>query len=234
MTTLDALREGVCAANLELATSGLARFTFGNASGIDRARNLVCIKPSGMPYESMSPSDMVMVGMDGAIVHGALRPSSDLPTHLVLYRAFPDIGGVVHTHSHYTTVWAQARHEIPCLGTTHADYFRGPIPVTAPLSPNDVTGSYEENTGHAIVRCLGDRDPLEVAAALVSGHGSFCWGTSVPNALHLAHVLEEIARLAYHTAVLDAAVEPIDEVLRERHFLRKHGKTAYYGQDSGT
>jgi L-ribulose-5-phosphate 4-epimerase len=227
---LDTLREEVLEANQELARRGLAIETFGNASGIDRETGLVVIKPSGVPYEGMRPADLVVTDLEGRIVEGTLRPSSDLPTHLVLYRAFPAIGGVVHTHSHYATVWAQARKEIPCLGTTHADYFRGPIPVTAPLAPPEIESEYETNTGHAIVRRFRALDPREMPAVLVAGHASFCWGASVSRAVHTATLLEEVARMAFHTTILNPTVAPISATLLDKHFLRKHGPAAYYGQ----
>jgi L-ribulose-5-phosphate 4-epimerase len=227
---LVALREQVLAANLELSRRGLAQFTFGNASAIERARRLVVIKPSGVPYDRMSADSLVVIDLDGRAVEGALRPSSDLPTHLELYRAFPTIGGVVHTHSHYATVWAQARREIPCLGTTHADYFHGAVPVTDSLHEAKITSEYEANTGREIIRRLGGVDPLEMPAVLVAGHASFCWGRSVSDAVETASILEEVARMAYHTIALDAAVGPISTALLEKHFQRKHGPAAYYGQ----
>ena len=234
-STVATLRRDVLAANVTLARRGLAQFTFGNASAVDRDRGLVVIKPSGVPYESMRDGDLVITDLDGRIVEGSLRPSSDLPTHLVLYRAFPAIGGVVHTHSHFATVWAQSGREIPCLGTTHADYFHGPIPLTEHLSHDEIEGAYEENTGHAIVRRLraGELDPTRMPAALVRGHASFCWGASVGAAVETASILEEVARMAYHTLVLEAAAPPIPDKLRDRHFFRKHGPGAYYGQGGG-
>lgn len=227
---IAALRADVCAANIELAHRGLARFTFGNASAIDRDEGIVVIKPSGVPYETMRPKQLVVVDMEGGIVEGNLRPSSDLPTHLVLYRAFDRIGGVVHTHSHYATVWAQSQREIPCLGTTHADYFHGPIPVTAHLTSSDIQTEYEANTGHAVVRRFATLDPLRMPAVLVAGHASFCWGISVAAAVETADLLEEIARMAYGTLTLNAAAEPLPSALLDKHFLRKHGPAAYYGQ----
>jgi L-ribulose-5-phosphate 4-epimerase len=224
------LRCEVCEANTELAARGLARFTFGNASGIDRAAGLVVIKPSGVPYDAMTPAQMVVVNMDGDVVEGGMRPSSDLATHLELYRAFGQIGGVVHTHSHYATVWAQSQREIPCLGTTHADYFHGAIPVTAHLAPNDIQSEYEANTGREIVRRLAGLDPLRMPAVLVAGHASFCWGVSVSAAVETADLLEEIARMAYGTLTLNANADAIPGALLDKHFLRKHGPGAYYGQ----
>lgn len=228
--SLAALRAAVLEANVEIARRGLAPFTFGNVSGIDRARTRVVIKPSGVAYDSLRPEDMVVTDLTGRIIEGSLRPSSDLPTHLVLYRAFQSIGGIVHTHSHFATVWAQSGREIPCLGTTHADYFHGPIPITSHLTRDEVHGDYEANTGHAIERRFAGIDPLRVPAALVAGHASFCWGPNAAAAVETASLLEEVARMAYHTVVLNAAAEPIPESLLDKHFFRKHGAGAYYGQ----
>lgn len=224
------LRNEVCDANVELAQRGLAKFTFGNASAIDREHGVVVIKPSGVPYDELRPKNLVVVDLDGNAVEGKLRPSSDLPTHLVLYRAFPQIGGVVHTHSHYAAVWAQSQREIPCLGTTHADYFHGAIPITLSLSGDDIRAEYEANTGHAIVRRLDGIDPLRMPAVLVAGHASFCWGSTVAAAVDTAEVLETVAHMAYDTIALNAAVGPISGELLDKHFHRKHGPGAYYGQ----
>ena len=231
--TLNALRTAVCDANIELSSRGLARFTFGNASGIDRALGIVVIKPSGVPYDELQPDSLVAVDMDGRVVEGTLRPSSDLPTHLVLYRAFPAIGGIVHTHSHYATVWAQSQREIPCLGTTHADYFHGAIPITTHLPQSDIHSEYETNTGKAIVRRFHDLDPTRMPAVLVAGHASFCWGRSVRHAVETASILEDVARMAYDTVTLNAAVDPIPGALLDKHFSRKHGPDSYYGQLEG-
>jgi L-ribulose-5-phosphate 4-epimerase len=228
---LGALRGDVCAANVELAERGLARFTFGNASAIDRESGLVVIKPSGVPYASLQPKHLVVVDLDGKVVEGDLRPSSDLPTHLELYRAFADIGGVVHTHSRYATMWAQSQREIPCMGTTHADYFHGPIPITAHLAAEDIASEYEANTGREIVRRFADLDPLCMPAVLVAGHASFCWGPTVAAAVETADILEEVARMAYGTLTLNAAAAPLPTALLDKHFLRKHGPAAYYGQE---
>jgi L-ribulose-5-phosphate 4-epimerase len=228
---LAALRGDVCAANVELAERGLARFTFGNASAIDRESGLVVIKPSGVPYASLQPKHLVVVDLDGKVVEGDLRPSSDLPTHLELYRAFADIGGVVHTHSRYATMWAQSQREIPCMGTTHADYFHGPIPITAHLAAEDIASEYEANTGREIVRRFADLDPLCMPAVLVAGHASFCWGPTVAAAVETADILEEVARMAYGTVTLNAAAAPLPTALLDKHFLRKHGPAAYYGQE---
>jgi L-ribulose-5-phosphate 4-epimerase len=229
---LGALRGDVCAANVELAERGLARFTFGNASAIDRESGLVVIKPSGVPYASLQPKHLVVVDLDGKVVEGDLRPSSDLPTHLELYRAFADIGGVVHTHSRYATMWAQSQREIPCMGTTHADYFHGPIPITAHLAAEDIASEYEANTGREIVRRFADLDPLCMPAVLVAGHASFCWGPTVAAAVETADILEEVARMAYGTLTLNAAAAPLPTALLDKHFLRKHGPAAYYGQET--
>lgn len=230
VSSLDALRATVLEANQDLARLGLAAFTFGNASGIDRAHGLVVIKPSGVPYDRMTERDLVVTDLDGHVIEGALRPSSDLATHLVLYKAFAEIGGVVHTHSPYATVWAQAGIDLPCFGTTHADYFYGSVPVTAPMTPDTIATSYEANTGHAIVERFGTLDPLTMPAVLVAGHASFCWGATVADAVHHAAVLEEVARMAYCTLTLNPSARPITSSLLDKHFLRKHGPNASYGQ----
>ena len=229
----DALREEVFEANLELVRRGLVLYTFGNASGIDRAHGVVAIKPSGVPYEHMKPSDIVVLNLRGETIAGSLRPSSDLATHLILYRAFPGIGGVVHTHSRNATVWAQAGREIPCLGTTHADYFYGPIPVTGQLETSEIEDAYEANTGEAIVRRFQGIDPLSMPAVLVAGHAPFTWGASVAEAAHHAVVLEEVAQTALHTLAVNPSAAPISQALLDKHFFRKHGKSAYYGQSKG-
>lgn len=228
--SFDVLRAEVLDANLELVRRGLVLYTFGNASGIDRVRGVVAIKPSGVPYDQMTADDIVIVNLEGEIVEGTLRPSSDLATHLILYRAFPDIGGVVHTHSRHATIWAQAGREIPCFGTTHADYFYGPVPVTEQLSATEIEQAYEANTGHAIVKRFLGIDPLTIPAVLVSGHAPFTWGRSIAEAAHHAVVLEEIAQTALQTFALNAAAAPIPQELLDKHFFRKHGRKAYYGQ----
>jgi L-ribulose-5-phosphate 4-epimerase len=227
---LEALRTEVYEANLELVRRGLVLYTFGNASGLAREQGLVAIKPSGVPYEKMTPGDMVIVDLDGRVVEGSLRPSSDLPTHVALYRAFPSLGGVVHTHSRHATAWAQACREIPCFGTTHADYFHGPVPVTVPLTPAEIESDYEANTGVAIVRLIKACDPLGCPAALVAGHGPFCWGKSAAAAAHMAVIVEELAAMALQTLLINPAAAPISEALRDKHYFRKHGPKAYYGQ----
>ena len=227
---LQSLREEVFEANLELVRRGLVLHTFGNASGISRDEGLVVIKPSGVPYESMKPQDLVVVALDGTIVEGSLRPSSDLPTHLILYKSFSTIGGVAHTHSRAATSWAQARREISCFGTTHADYFHGPIPVTKAMNPAEIRKDYELNTGLAIIRAIGKRDPLHTPGVLVAGHAPFCWGKTPADAAHNAVIVEEIAVMALQTVTANPKAKPLERVLHEKHFFRKHGSTAYYGQ----
>lgn len=227
---LESLRKEVLEANLELVRRGLVLYTFGNASGIDRASGMVVIKPSGVPYDGMRPEHMVVTGLDGRVLEGPLRPSSDLETHLALYRAFPGIGGVVHTHSSHATAFAQAGREIPCFGTTQADYFRGPVPVSAPLTREQIEGAYERHTGEAIVRRLEGLDPGEASAVLVAGHGPFCWGPTPAAAAHTAVILEELARMALYTLALAPHAAPLPACHIDRHFLRKHGAGAYYGQ----
>jgi L-ribulose-5-phosphate 4-epimerase len=227
---LETLRAEVFEANLELVRRGLVIFTFGNASGVSRERGLCVIKPSGVPYEKMTPADMVVTDLEGRVVEGDLRPSSDLATHVALYRAFPQIGGVVHTHSRHATAWAQAGREIPCFGTTHADYFHGPVPVTEPLSPEEIESAYEANTGAAIIRRLQGLDPLGCPAVLVAGHAPFCWGESVTDAAHTAVIVEELAAIAWQTLTINPAAQPISQALRDKHHFRKHGPNASYGQ----
>ena len=227
---LDTLRAEVLKANVELSRRGLAKHTFGNASAIDRKSGHVVIKPSGVPYDTMTAADMVITDLDGKIVEGSLRPSSDLATHVELYRAFKDIGGVVHTHSHYATSWAQSLHEIPCLGTTHADYFRGAVPLTETLTDAEIETAYEKNTGLAIVRRFADLNPMEMPAVLVASHASFVWGPTVSAAVETADILEEVAKMAYHALTLDPGAEQVSDALLDKHFLRKHGAKATYGQ----
>ena len=227
---LESLRKEVLEANLELVRRGLVVDTFGNASGISREKNLVVIKPSGVAYERLRPEDLVITDMDGRTVEGKLRPSSDLPTHIELYKAFREIGGVAHTHSRNATAWAQAGREIPCLGTTHADYFRGAIPVTDTLNREEIESEYELNTGLAIVRRFARLDPASMPAVLVAGHAPFCWGKSAMEAAHVAWMLEEIAQMALATLAINPEAKPLSDALCDKHFLRKHGTAAYYGQ----
>lgn len=227
---LQALRDQVLDANLALVRSGLVIHAFGNASGIAREEGLVVIKPSGVHYDHLSPRNLVVTDLEGHVVEGDFRPSSDLPTHLALYRAFPGIGGVAHTHSRHATAWAQAGRAIPCLGTTHADYFRGPVPVTDPMTAEEIAAGYEWNTGAVIVRRFADLDPAEIPAVLVHAHAPFCWGATPAEAAHHADVLEHIAAMAWHALLLNPDAPEIADELRDRHFLRKHGPGAYYGQ----
>ena len=231
---LESLREQVLRANQEIARRGLAPHTFGNASGIDRSgeKPLVVIKPSGVDYAALTAADLVVTDLDGTIVEGTLRPSSDLDTHTLLYREFREIGGIVHTHSEYATSWAQACRAIPCFGTTHADTFRGPVPVTEPLTAEEVASDYVGNTGAVIVRCFrsGKLDPVAVPGVLVAGHAPFAWGKNPAEAVEHADVLEYIARLAFRSVLLGAPEDGIPSHLSEYHHLRKHGPKATYGQ----
>lgn len=231
---LAALREEVLEANLELARRGLAADTFGNASGVAREKGLIVIKPSGVAYAKLRARDLVVTDMDGNVVEGSLRPSSDLATHAILYKKFSKIGGIAHTHSRSATIWAQAGREIPCLGTTHADYFRGAVPVTDNLTAEEIRKDYELNTGMVIVRRMRDIDPMMMPAVLVAGHAPFCWGASAAEAAHTAWMLEEVAQMALATVALNPGVKPLDPVLLDKHFLRKHGTSAYYGQKEAT
>jgi L-ribulose-5-phosphate 4-epimerase len=231
---LESLRKQVLDANREIARRGLAPHTFGNASGVDRSGSqpLVVIKPSGVDYASLRPADLVVTDLDGKIVEGSLRPSSDLDTHTLLYREFPEIGGIVHTHSEFATAWAQSGRPIPCLGTTHADYFHGPVPVTDPLSAEEVSSGYVRNTGAVIVRRFRfeELDPLSVPGVLVAGHAPFAWGKNAADAVEHADVLEYIARLAFRTVLLNSSAGAIPNHVSEYHYLRKHGPKATYGQ----
>jgi L-ribulose-5-phosphate 4-epimerase len=227
---VEELKDQVCRANLQLVSEGLVIHTWGNVSGVDRAAGLMVIKPSGAPYETMTPDQMSVVSLsDGKLVDG-LQPSSDSPTHLELYRAFAGIGGVAHTHSTFATVWAQARRDIPALGTTHADYFHGPIPCTRELTPAEIAGPYEINTGKVILERLAGIDPLYMPAVLVAGHGPFTWGASPAGCVHNAVVLEYLAKMAIATLQINPQIQPIPQALLDRHFFRKHGPGAYYGQ----
>jgi L-ribulose-5-phosphate 4-epimerase len=227
---LKTLREEVLEANLELVRRGLVLYTFGNLSGIERSQGLVAIKPSGVPYDDLSAEQIVISDLSGKIVDGNLRPSSDLPTHLELYKHFSSIGGVAHTHSEYATAWAQAETSIPCFGTTHADSFHGPIPVTERLSAREIAADYELETGTAICRRFAQLDPNAIPAVLVAGHAPFCWGANAAEAAHNAVILEYVARMASHTLLINAESRPIARELHDKHFLRKHGRNAYYGQ----
>lgn len=230
---LDELRERVVAANLALVEAGLVVLTFGNASAADREAGVMAIKPSGVAYDSLRPEDVAVVDLaSGAVVSGKRRPSSDTPTHLALYRGFTDVGGVVHTHSPFATAWAQAQRELLCLGTTHADHFHGPVPVTRQLTAAEIEGDYEERTGAVIVEAFAERglDPLELPAALVASHGPFVWGAEVEGAVENAVALEAVAASAYRSLQLAAGLEGIPAELLEKHFSRKHGAAAYYGQ----
>lgn len=230
---LEQLRTEVLEANLELQRRGLVLYTFGNASGIDRERGLVVIKPSGVPYEKLKAADLVIVGLDGCRVEGDLNPSSDLPTHILLYQAFMSIGGVVHTHSEFATSWAQSGQPIPCYGTTQADYFRGEVPITDPLTDAEIESSYERNTGEVILKRFRELDPLAVPGVLVANHGPFVWGKSATEAAFNAAIVEYIARLAYRTELIDSKSHPVSAALLRKHYERKHGAHAYYGQKQG-
>ena len=227
---LDELKREVLQANQQIVKYGLVVHTFGNVSGIARDEGLVVIKPSGVDYDQLRPEDMVVSDLDGQIVEGALKPSSDLATHLVLYRSFQEIGGVVHTHSEHATAWAQAGRAIPCYGTTHADYFHGPVPVTEMLTSEEVGTEYVRNTGEVIIRCFRKLDPMSVPAVLVAGHAPFCWGKTIGEAVHNAVTLEYVAKLALHTEALAGTTSGIPQHLLDRHHKRKHGPTATYGQ----
>ncbi len=228
---LEALKKEVCEANLKLVSEGLVIQTWGNVSGIDRATGRVVIKPSGVPYERMKPEQMVVVSLEtGEVLEGSLNPSSDTATHLVLYRAFNTIGGVVHTHSLFATAWAQARHDIPALGTTHADYFHGAVPCTRSMTAAEIKGEYEASTGDVIVERFARLESLSFPGVLVASHGPFAWGPSVAKAVENAMVLEHLARLASETLRLRPDVRPMPQPLLDKHFLRKHGPGAYYGQ----
>ena len=228
---LKELREQVCEANLELDRRKIVVHTWGNVSGIDREKGYIVIKPSGVSYDKLTPDKLVVINLaDGKVIEGDLNPSTDTKTHLVLYRAFPTIGGVTHTHSAYAVAWAQARKEIPCFGTTHADYCHGAVPLTAPLTAEEVTADYEGNTGEAIVRRLGNENPLAKPMVLVAGHGPFTWGKNAPDSVLNAVFLEEIARIATTTVMLAPGAAPVEEYVSEYHYQRKHGPGAWYGQ----
>jgi L-ribulose-5-phosphate 4-epimerase len=227
---LTELKEAVHKANLDLVRSGLVILTFGNVSGIDRRRGIVAIKPSGVAYDTLKADDIVLVDLEGNVVEGWLNPSSDTPTHVELYKAFPEIGGVAHAHSPYATMFAQARREIACLGTTHADHFHGPVPLTRLLREAEVAADYEKNTGKVVVERFKGLDPLEIPAALVAGHGPFTWGKTPGEAVETALVLELVAKTAFGAMILEPRLAPLDRPIQEKHFRRKHGPDATYGQ----
>jgi L-ribulose-5-phosphate 4-epimerase len=227
---LDDLREQVCEANRYLERSGLVKLTWGNVSGVDRKAGMIVIKPSGIPYQQLKPEHLVVLSLDGKVVEGTLNPSSDTPTHLVLYRAFPDIGGVTHTHSAWATIFAQAQREIPCFGTTHADHFHGSVPVTRMLKPEEVVKDYEANTGVVVVERFKGMDPMEVPAVLVAGHGPFTWGRNAAESVRNSIALESVAEMASATLALNPGASAIPAYLMDRHYKRKHGPGATYGQ----
>ena len=228
---LESLKQKVYEANMELPKRGLITYTWGNVSGIDRETGYFVIKPSGVDYDLLKPEDMVVMDLEGNKIEGHLNPSSDTPTHIELYKAYPEIGGVVHTHSPWATSWAQAGRYIPCYGTTHADYFYGDIPCARLLTENEIEENYEKNTGLVIVETIGDENPLFVPGILCSNHGPFTWGKDAHDAVHNAVVLEEVAMMAWNTEVLTRyEVESMPQELMDKHFMRKHGPNAYYGQ----
>lgn len=227
---LEELKRLVYEANMELPARGLITYTWGNVSGIDREKNLFVIKPSGVDYENLHPEDMVVMDLNGNKVEGELKPSSDTPTHLELYKAFPEIGGVVHTHSPWAASWAQAGRSIPCYGTTHADYFYGEIPCARNLTPEEIETGYETNTGKVIIEAFTEKNPSYVPGVLCANHGPFTWGKDAKEAVHNAVVLEEVAKMACRTEMLRPGVQEAPQVIRDKHFMRKHGPNAYYGQ----
>lgn len=227
---LEELKRLVYEANMELPARGLITYTWGNVSGIDRGKSLFVIKPSGVDYENLHPEDMVVMDLNGNKVEGELKPSSDTPTHLELYKAFPEIGGVVHTHSPWAASWAQAGRSIPCYGTTHADYFYGEIPCARNLTPEEIETGYETNTGKVIIETFTEKNPSYVPGVLCANHGPFTWGKDAKEAVHNAVVLEEVAKMACRTEMLRPGVQEAPQVIRDKHFMRKHGPNAYYGQ----
>lgn len=227
---LEQLKEQVYKANMELPKRKLITYTWGNVSGIDRETGYFVIKPSGVNYDELTPDDMVVMDLQGNKVEGKYKPSSDTATHLELYKAFPEIGGVVHTHSPWATSWAQAGRSIPCYGTTHADYFYGTIPCARSLTKEEIESEYEKNTGLVIIETFKELNPVYVPGVLCVNHGPFTWGKDAMEAVHNAVVLEEVAKMAYHTEMINARVQPAPEAIKEKHFMRKHGKNAYYGQ----
>ena len=228
---LEKLKEDVLKTNLLLPKHDLVTFTWGNVSAIDRETNLVVIKPSGVEYDTMTAEDMVVVDLDGNVVEGDLRPSSDTPTHLELYKAFPNIGGIVHTHSRWATSFAQAGMDIPAMGTTHADYFYGDIPCTRPMTDEEILGEYEKETGKVIIETFEDKNPDDIPGVLVYSHGPFAWGKDAFNAVHNAVVMEEVAFMDYHALTLNPEHRSIQQTIMDKHYMRKHGKNAYYGQE---
>ena len=229
---LEKLKEEVLLANLELKKQNLVIFTWGNASAIDENTKYMVIKPSGVGYDEMKAEDMVVLDLDGNVIEGRYRPSSDTPTHLVLYKKYPEIKGIVHTHSEWATSWAQAGRDIPCYGTTHADYFYGPVPCCRLLTKAEINSAYEKETGNVIVETLTQRNikPLEVPGVILTGHGPFTWGKNAAEAVHNARVLDEVAKMALRTEAINPEVKPLPQELLDKHYLRKHGKNAYYGQ----
>jgi L-ribulose-5-phosphate 4-epimerase len=227
---LNALRDDVCKANRDLMNAGLVTLTWGNVSGFDRRHGLMVIKPSGVPYDLLEPEQMVVVNLEGEVIEGDLNPSSDTPTHLMLYRHFGQIGGITHTHSQYATMFAQARKAIPCLGTTHADHFYGPVPVTRPLTEAEVAENYEMHTGRVILECFNQRDPKAVPAVLAAGHGPFTWGNNADDSVRNAIALEAVAEMVLGTWSLDRNAMELEPFLLEKHYQRKHGPDATYGQ----
>jgi L-ribulose-5-phosphate 4-epimerase len=226
----EALKKHVCMANLALVEYKLVVFTWGNVSAIDRVHGVVAIKPSGVEYDALTPDKIVLLDLNGKVLEGELRPSSDTPTHLELYRRWPEVGGICHTHSRYATMWAQACREIPCLGTTHADHFYGAVPVTDVMTEAEIQADYELNTGKVIVRRFEQTDPMQVPAVLVANHGPFTWGKDAASAVMNAVVLEEVAQMAQGALLLNPGQPSISQILLDKHYLRKHGKNAYYGQ----
>jgi len=226
----EELKEAVCRANIELAKQKLVICSWGNVSGIDRTASVVAVKPSGVAYEQLTPDKIVLVDFNGKLLEKSLKPSSDAPTHLELYRNFKGIGGICHTHSLNATMWAQACREIPCFGTTHADYFYGPVPVTDAMTEEEIKNDYELNTGRVVVKRFADIDPMQMRAVLVASHGPFTWGGSPAGAVEAAVVLEQTAAMALGTILINPDINPIGRILLDKHYLRKHGKDAYYGQ----
>lgn len=231
---LEELKQKVWEANMLLPKYGLVTFTWGNVSGIDREKGLFVIKPSGVDYDIMKPEDMVVMDMEGNRVEGHYKPSSDTPTHLEIYKAFPEIGGIIHTHSSYATSWAQAGRSIPCYGTTHADYMYGDIPCMRCLTKEEIDEAYEANTGRLIVNYFKEsgRNPMDVPACLCKNHGPFAWGKDPHEAVHNAVVLEEVAKMAYRAEIIEPRIQPAPQELQDKHYYRKHGANAYYGQDN--